>query len=94
MATTKIISVKQDQTILDIAVQEYGSIEGAYDIVELNGMSSVQDNLECGDQLMVGEVKNKAIKTYLEDFEIVSGGDDARAEGIGFWRVDLDLIIS
>lgn len=90
----KQVPVKNNQTLFDIACQEYGDVTAVFDLVELNGFDSPVDNLNAGQMINIGEPKNKAIKDYLEQYEVVSGTDDSRAEGIGFWLIEDDFIVT
>jgi len=57
------MKVIQGQSIFDIAVQELGSIEGAFELAMLNGIS-VTDELIPGQELILPIVLNKDIINY------------------------------
>ena len=57
------MKVLQGQSIFDIAIQELGSDEGAFDLAVLNGIS-VTDELTPGQELALPAIVNKAIASY------------------------------
>lgn len=59
-----IVTVKQRQTVSDIAIQVYGSIEAAVAIAEANGIS-VTDDLEAGTTI---ECPEKVYDRYLQSY--------------------------
>lgn len=86
------IEVKKDQSLFDIALQEYGSVEGVFLLVEDNAfLNGITDNVFEGDVLMVrDEAIQKPMKNYLQDFEIATV-KGVRGEGIGYWQIGKDL---
>ncbi len=88
------IKVKKDQSLADIALQEYGHVEGVFLLVEDNPqLIGITDNVFAGDELLVrAENINSPMKIYLTDYDIatVKGG---RGEGIGYWNIKKDFII-
>ena len=58
------VTVKQRQTVSDIAIQVYGSIEAAVAIAEENGIS-VTDDLEAGTTI---ECPEKVYDRYLQSY--------------------------
>ena len=58
------VTVKQRQTVSDIAIQVYGSIEAAVAIAEANGLS-VTDDLEAGATI---ECPDKVYDRYLQSY--------------------------
>lgn len=67
MANKKIITSTFNQTIFDLALQEYGSVEGVITIIQENGLESVNDNIESGDEFVV--LLNSAInKDVLSEY--------------------------
>jgi len=53
----------ESQTLIDIAIQQCGSAEAAYDIALMNGLS-VTDELTPGLELSIPEIANKSIAAY------------------------------
>lgn len=95
MAIIKTIEVKYNQSLFDIAIQEYGGLDGAEWLVEDNNwLYSVLDIIEAGDKLKIrNEVVNTPMRDELRDYELISGGVETRPEGVGFWRVQKDFIV-
>ena len=54
------MKVLQGQTIFDIAIQELGSVEGAFALAVLNGIS-ITDELTSGHELLLPVTSNKSI---------------------------------
>jgi len=57
------MKVLQGQTLIDIAIQELGSAEGAFELAVLNGLS-VTDDLDPGRELQLPAVVNRSIAEY------------------------------
>ena len=94
------MKVLQGQSIFDIAVQELGSAEGAFDIALLNGQS-VTDALEEGQEMKLTALVNKPIAAYYANKSLTPATsltetqqNEALAEGIDFWAVETEFIIS
>ena len=49
------IVVQPGQSLLDIAVQHYGSLEGVYDLVRRNRLNGLVGNLEACQDLEVAQ---------------------------------------
>lgn len=61
------IKVKQGQSIMDVALEYYGSISGVLTIVEDNAsVNSFSDDLQVGQELFVRDVQHK----YKRMFQI------------------------
>lgn len=63
---SNMISVIQGQTLFDIAIQEFGSIEAAFDLAIINNLS-VTDVLVPGTLLAKISVVNKKVASYYAD---------------------------
>lgn len=59
------ISVRQNQTLFDVALQELGDVTGAYALAVLNGMS-VTDELKAGDVLELPPIINPGVANYYK----------------------------
>ena len=57
------VTVLEGQSLLDIALQELGSLEGAYNLAVLNGLS-LTDSLAAGMLLQLPDVVDKRIVNY------------------------------
>jgi hypothetical protein len=91
----RVIKVIEDQTLLDVAVQEYGNSEGVFWLVEDNpNLNGITDNIFKGDELLLRDKKiNKNMVNFLSEYSIATA-KDARGEGIGYWIVGNDFIVS
>ena len=94
------MKVLQGQSIFDIAVQELGSAEGAFALAIANGQS-VTDALHEGQEMELTAVVNKPIATYYANKSLTPATsltetqqNEALAEGIDFWAVETEFIIS
>ena len=63
---SNMIPVIQGQTLFDIAIKEFGSIEAAFDLATINNLS-VTDVLVPGTLLQKTFVVNKKIASYYSD---------------------------
>ncbi len=71
-----MIIVIEGQSLVDIAIQECGGIEGLVDLALRNG-KSVTDLLQVGESLAVGEAVNKDVVNYLKSraIKIATGAE-------------------
>ena len=85
MATYKEVKVQFDQHVFDLAIQEYGGIEGVFDLIEdnqdvIDGMDAV---LELGTVVNIkvdGSTNtNKDSQSYFKtkQLDIISGSDQS-----------------
>lgn len=71
------IKARSNQNLIDIALQEYGSVEGLVDLAMRNG-KSITDLLQIGETLQLGEPTNADIVKFYADKEIkVATGAEA-----------------
>ena len=69
------VTVLQGQSLFDIAIQVHGSVEGALELAQINGIS-VSDELIVGQQLIISdEIIDSSVADYFEEKQtkIVSG---------------------
>ena len=85
--------VKQGQSILDLAVQYYGTVEGVMDIAIKNGIS-ITDSLVAGSEFIISPVNNLTAK-YIKDKGIVvaTGHEIQQPQGIGYWNIGGQFIV-
>jgi len=57
------VTILEGQSLLDVALQELGSLEGAYALAVLNGLS-LTDSLAAGMMLQLPDVVDKRIVNY------------------------------
>lgn len=96
-------TVKERQTLLDIALQTGGHIETMFALAEANGMS-ITDRLEDGRVLTVPEPVERGDTRTVELYKAhkVEPATEVSAEemswcpygGIGLMGIDIDFIVS
>ena len=88
------IEVKIDQSLADIALQEYGSVNGIQLLLEDNAwLNGPTANIYPGDVLNVRETPlNKTMKTELST-AIIATVKGARGTGIGYMRIATNFIV-
>ncbi|RIV21401.1 LysM domain-containing protein [Fibrisoma montanum] len=85
----KTYSVRDGQSLWDIAVEVYGDVEAVYWLLDDNRsqIQGITDRLYPGMLLTIRDVpKNTRVATYLKDFapfQTIDEGD--RPEGVGYW---------
>jgi hypothetical protein len=93
----KTVAIAVEQNIYDIAVQEYGSIEGILQLRQLNDFSFSQD-IQPGDDVVIdNNVVDKNIKEILQLYPKIATGNDFDKqvlEGIGYWAIGVDFVVS
>lgn len=86
------VKVKARQTLLDIAVKVYGTIEGAFVLAEQNNVG-ITDDLEVGMELSVPKFKNEdlSVKEYYirKDLNAFTGLEGM--SGIGYDDIPLNV---
>ena len=93
--------VLEGQSLFDIAIQSCGSAEAAFDLAVLNGVS-LTDEVSTGVELVVPGVINKNIASYYANkmlfpatgFAEFGGVLPETQQGIGFWAIDIDFVVS
>lgn len=58
-----MIKVLKGQSVIDIAIQELGSVEGVYTLATQNGIS-ITDELVPGQEIQLPNIQNKSISAY------------------------------
>ena len=95
----KIIT-KQGQSLFDIALQAYGSIEGVFGLLADNPtkLVAVTDCPTPGTELKVtGVASNKYVVAEYSDYNIIPAtalsASEITGTGIGFWAIGTTFII-
>ena len=90
------IIVKKNQSLLDIALQEYGHVVGVFDIVERNALSGITDNVYEHERLEVSKTPiSGRIKGFLSTHTIATlAGEHERACGIGWMEIERNFRIT
>jgi hypothetical protein len=71
---SKKIQIKEDQNIIDLAIQETGSVEGIFDIIAQNdGVTSVDHIFKFGDEILIDETspQNKQVRDFYSLGQII-----------------------
>ncbi|WP_010664942.1 hypothetical protein [Marinilabilia salmonicolor] len=96
------VKIVEGQSLFDIAIQKLGSAEAALELAVLNGLS-LTDELTTGETLQLPGVVNKAVAGYFKGKNIIpatgaAAGDDESGElvkeGIGYWAIGVDFVVS
>ena len=97
------IRPQQNQNILDIALQEYGSIETVFDVLEDNEQYDITGEISVYEDLKVGrEAFKRDIVAYYMANNVKPATDITRREelqfaalsGVNFMTIEDDFIIS
>lgn len=92
------INSQQNQTLLDIALQEYGSIEGVFDLMDANGYNVLSTDPSPYESIVLeGEVLDSAIYNYYKSNAIIPAtgftDEDKNPDGIDFMTIEDDFIV-
>lgn len=95
------IKASDRQTIVDLAAQELGSVEAAFLLAVKNDLS-LSDVLAPGQVLNLSGVQDQTLVNYFKQKNIkpatgLSDDDNSivqQDEGIGYWAIGVDFIIS
>lgn len=90
------IIAKQGQTLLDLAIQHTGSIEGAILLAQQLGISITAD-IAIGTQFDEIPVTDKTVYKYFTDnkLEPASGvNSNSRLGGISLMGINIDFVVS
>lgn len=97
-----MITVTSQQSTLDLALQHCGSMEAAFDLAVLNGLS-ITDDLADGQQLDIPAALSKDVTNYYAVHDIrpataitTEAINDiiGSGEGIEFWAIEYDFVVS
>lgn len=92
----KELVVTEGQSMLDLALQLYGSTEGLLDLCLLNNLS-VNERLTPGQRILYDESKirnTSAVAFYKREFPRVNTGRAKNPDGIGYWVIESDFTVS
>lgn len=91
------VAVKDYQTVFDIAVQEMGSVDAAFNLARINGIS-VTTLLQSGELLLLPEPANKYVANEYAIREYKTATADKISDqvrgGIGFMGISIDFKVS
>jgi hypothetical protein len=92
--------VQQGQSLLDMAVQHCGDAGQAFEIGRINGGLSITHQLTPGMSLEIPEPNQPGIVKFLRDNNMVPAtgtslfGAAEVLEGIDYWEIEVDFIVS
>ncbi|MDR3287049.1 MAG: LysM domain-containing protein [Prevotellaceae bacterium] len=94
-------TVKNRQTLLDIAVQEMGSAEAVFELAAANNLS-ITDEPENGQILQIPQSTGEYVPRQIVNYYNVNKIKPATAientiiipEGIEFWAIEYDFTVS
>lgn len=94
----KKVPLQKHQTILDLALQYCGSAEALADIARLNDINETEE-VAAGSMIWVPEEIDSKVVKFLSDgnYKPVTGiynNLPEAQEGLEFWIIELDFIIS
>lgn len=89
--------VQPGQCLMDIAIQHLGAVDAWPELAQLNGLA-LTAILVPGTVLRLPEVRDKRVKRVLDEGAFMPATGDVSylylPEGIGYWFVEFDLIVS
>jgi len=94
-------TVEVGQNLLDIAIQHSGSVEAAFDLASINGLS-ITDAVAAGSNVAIASIASQPVVDFFSVNEIkpATGITDINIaqtisdEGIEFWAIEEDFIVS
>jgi hypothetical protein len=95
------VTVQAGQNMFDIALQVYGDLSGIIELAKDNGKGLTKD-LTAGEVLKSrSKLKNKPVADFFEGRKSKpatglnqSESEQLKPEGIGYWAIGLDFIVS
>lgn len=97
-----VTNVHTRQSLLDIAVQHCGSVEQAFQMALLNGLSLTED-VQAGANLELAPAADASVVSYYTVNELqpaTAVTDEAMndllddGDGIEFWAIEFDFVVS
>ncbi len=97
----KKATLKPSQNMFDMAIQEYGTMEGVF-ILAKDNMQSLTEDLEPGTNLKIRtEPLNQAVVNFYQFRKLkpatglsAEENEELKPEGIGYWAIEYDFIVS
>jgi hypothetical protein len=100
----KEVEILKGQTLADMAVQETGWFEGLFDIAVTNGIS-ITEEVAAGTNLNFKDTDvNEQVYRFakLENIQpatafgyvLTEGGEEPVLDGVEFWAIEIDFIVS
>lgn len=97
----KNIKVHNRQSILDVAIQNMGSVESCFEMALQNEFSLTED-LTAGKEILAAPSVNNITTSYIDEKIVPATGitnieikeQYSKGEGIEFWGIEYDFIVS
>lgn len=94
-----LIAAEPNQNIFDVAIQQFGSIEGVFNFIKNNNIS-VSAQVKAGVNLNAqGEVIEKLVYNYFLPRQKPATGSEVKVdavpiyEGIDYWAIEVDFVV-
>lgn len=88
------VTVKPGQTLLDISIQYLGTASAVAGLAQLNGLDMTA-TISAGQVLTLPDVSDKrVVKMLLEGGQVPATNLSGDLEGIEFWAIEYDNIVS
>lgn len=88
--------VLDGQSLFDIAIQECGSVEAAFDLAVANNIS-MSNELAASQSLKTTRVHNKQVVEYFENKRVKPAtwtrSNEVQLTGIDYMAIEIDFII-
>jgi hypothetical protein len=89
----QFIKVIRNQSLVDIAVQYYGSVSGVFLLLEDNKeLMSINDKLLPGQKIFVRDALQPKIVNYLKN-PVATLDESSTADGIGYMTVETNFFV-
>lgn len=95
MAVRKAI-VKTGQTLQDIAIQYCGNLGALSELATMNNLALTQE-IAAGQELLLPAVVDKRVEVVFRAggyFPAAGNNFNQDLEGVGFWGIEFDFIVS
>jgi hypothetical protein len=96
----QLIKARGRQTLIDIAVQECGSVEACIDVAQANGLS-ITDELVTGQAIITTNiVQAETVNLFFKEnrqpanASVETFDEDDTLGGIGNWKIETEFVVS
>lgn len=88
--------VKKGQTLQDMAIQYCGRLDALSELAILNNLALTQE-IVAGQELILPEISDKRVEVVFRTgsyFPAAGNNFNQDFDGIGFWGIEFDFIVS
>jgi len=92
----KEATILEDQSYLDLTIQTGGGLESAFDLAVRNNIS-ITDIPKVGQKIINPNISNNQVRNYYDKKSLTPATNESqeeKGEGIEFWIVERDFIVS